>query len=167
MADAGSESTKKAPSRIVVGVDGSDSAKAALAWAAGQALLTGASLQVVICWEIPSTYGWATPLPEDLDFEADARKVLTQTVAEIVGPEESERLKLTLSIVEGHPAAVLLRESKGAALAVVGSRGHGSFSGMLLGSVGLHLATHAPCPVVIVRDGAELPARPEESDFRP
>ncbi|MHB1508346.1 MAG: universal stress protein [Acidimicrobiales bacterium] len=167
MADAGSASTEKAPSRIVVGVDGSDSAKAALAWAAGQALLTGASLQVVISWEIPSTYGWATPLPEDLDFEADARKVLTETVAEVVGSEESERLELTLSIVEGHPAAVLLREAKGSALVVVGSRGHGSFSGMLLGSVGLHLATHASCPVVIVRDGAEMAARPEDSDLLP
>ncbi|MDA8266202.1 MAG: universal stress protein [Actinomycetota bacterium] len=167
MAGAGSEIRGEAPSGIVVGVDGSDSAKAALAWAVRQALLTGASLQVVISWEIPTTYGWVTPLPEDLDFEADARRIVTATVAEVVGSEEPGNLDLTLSIVEGHPAAVLLRESQQAALVVVGSRGHGSFSGMLLGSVGLHLATHAHCPVVIVRDGEELLARQEESDFRP
>lgn len=153
MAEITGDLAEHAPGRIVVGVDGSESANVALAWAARQAKLTGSPLQVVTTWEVPATYGWAVPLPEDLDFEADSRTVLTEAVNKVLGAEASTELDLSLSIVEGHPAAVLLREAEDASLVVVGSRGHGSFSGMLLGSVGLHLATHAKCPVVIVRDG--------------
>lgn len=159
MAEATRGDSEHTPTRIVVGIDGSDASKAALAWAARQARLTGAPLQVVITWELPATYGWAAPLPEGLDFEADARGVATEAVAEVIGPDATSQLDLTLSIIEGHPAAVLLRESHDAALVVVGSRGHGSFTGMLLGSVGQHLVAHAACPVVIVRDAkAAVPA---------
>jgi nucleotide-binding universal stress UspA family protein len=53
---------------------------------------------------------------------------------------------------EGHPAQVLLDAGETAELLVVGNRGHGGFSGMLLGSVSQYLVTHAHCPVVVVRD---------------
>jgi nucleotide-binding universal stress UspA family protein len=55
--------------------------------------------------------------------------------------------------VEGHLASVLTEQSKNASLIVVGSRGHGEFAGMLLGSVSEFLATHARCPVLVVREG--------------
>jgi len=155
MADASVEQPDNDPSRIVVGIDGSESSKRALAWAANEATIRGVPLEVVITWELPTTYGWAAPLPEDLDFEADSRRVAEDAVKEVIGPDAESRLDLTISIVEGHPAAVLLREGETAALVVVGSRGYGSFAGMLLGSVGQHLTAHAKCPVVIVRDGSE------------
>jgi nucleotide-binding universal stress UspA family protein len=56
-----------------------------------------------------------------------------------------------LKVTEGHPAFVLTDAARGAALLVVGSRGHGAFAGMLLGSVSEYCAAHAPCPVVVVR----------------
>jgi nucleotide-binding universal stress UspA family protein len=138
--------------RIVVGIDGSDSSKSALTWAAQQSKLTGQPLQVIITWEMPTTYGWAAPLPEGFDLEGDAREAASAEVAEVLGAEAAT-LDLTVDVIEGHPATVLLHESEDAALLVVGSRGHGAFAGMLLGSVGQHLAGHAACPVVIMRDG--------------
>ncbi|MFZ0172184.1 MAG: universal stress protein [Acidimicrobiales bacterium] len=153
MSDISGGETRQRPPRIVVGIDGSESSKAALAWAVHQARTTGAPLQVLITWELPTTYGWAAPLPDGLDFEADARGVVNEAIEEVIGPESASQLDLTVSIIEGHPAAVLLHESKDAGLIVVGSRGHGAFAGMLLGSVGQHLAAHAACPVVIIRDG--------------
>jgi nucleotide-binding universal stress UspA family protein len=143
--------------RIVVGVDGSPQSKVALAWAARQAKLTGAPLRVVISWELPTTYGWAAPLPEGLDFEKDSEGVVNDEVATVIGPDAASQLDLSVEVVEGHPAAVLLHESESAALVVVGSRGHGAFAGMLLGSVGQHLAAHAHCPVMIIRDGKAAP----------
>lgn len=139
--------------RIVVGVDGSEPSKRALAWAARQAKLTSLPLEVLITWELPATYGWAAPLPEGMDLEADSRAVVAETIAEVVGLEAAGHLDLTVTVIEGHPAPVLLKESETAGLVVVGCRGHGSFTGMLLGSVGQHLAAHSHCPVVIVRDG--------------
>ena len=56
-------------------------------------------------------------------------------------------------VVYGHAADVLVRAAEGADLLVVGSRGHGGFAGMLLGSISQHCVQHAPCPVLILRDG--------------
>ena len=148
-------SRSASPDRIVVGVDGSPQSKLALAWAARQAKLTNVPLEVVIAWELPTTYGWAAPLPEGLDFEKDSEGVVNDEVTSVIGPEAASQLHLSVRVVEGHPAAVLLHESQTASLVVVGSRGHGAFAGMLLGSVGQHLAAHAHCPVMIIRDGKE------------
>ena len=56
------------------------------------------------------------------------------------------------SVIEGHPAPLLVKASSGADLLVVGSRGHGEFAGMLLGSVSEHCVTNAHCPVLVLRD---------------
>ena len=63
-----------APGRIVAGVDGSPSSLDALSWAARQAHLTGSSLEVVMTWEWPSSYGWAAPIPDDFDPEDEVRQ---------------------------------------------------------------------------------------------
>lgn len=133
---------------IVVGVDTSESSKDALLWAAQQAQLTGASLRVVMAWEIPTMAFWA-PLPEGLDLSKDARDALEETIREALGPDP--KVPITTVVAEGHPAPVLLEQSRDAELLVVGSRGHGEFTGMLLGSVSEHCVAHAPCPVVVVR----------------
>lgn len=135
--------------RIVVGVDGSEPSREALRWAVRQASLTGATVDAVMTWEYPTVYGWA-PTTIDVDLEGAARTELAKTVDEALGDTSAVRQK----VVEGNAATVLLSESKGAELLVVGNRGHGGFTEALLGSVGQHVTQHATCPVVIVRDGA-------------
>jgi len=93
------------PPMIVVGVDGSEASKRALRWAADQAKLIGAELKVVTTWEYPPTLGWAPPYPSDFDPDADARKALSATVAEVLGADPG--LVMHLTVVEGHPAYVL------------------------------------------------------------
>lgn len=136
--------------RIVVGVDGSLSAKRALQWAAEQAKRTGALLMVVTVANFPSTYGWAPPVPDEFDRNAELNARLDNEVKEIVG--EDSGVTVLKEVLAGHPAAVLTELSKRSSLVVLGSRGRGAFVGMLLGSVGLHVASQAHCPVVIVRD---------------
>ena len=144
------------PSRIVVGIDGSEHSKVALAWAAREATVTGAPLTVVTTWEFPNSYGYPVPWLEGVDFAADAKTVLDETVTAVLGA--SPTIELTREVVQGHAALVLEDLSKTSGLLVVGSRGHGEFAGMLLGSVSEFLATHARCPVVIIRDDGDHPA---------
>ena len=136
--------TQTAGPVIVVGVDGSPSSKDALRWAARYAELTGAAVHALIAWQLPEIYGY-TPR----DFEGDARQTLTRAIEDALGPGASG--KLTLHVVEASPAAALIGMCRDAQLLVVGSRGHGAFTGMLLGSVSQHCVQHACCPVVVVR----------------
>lgn len=135
--------------RIVVGIDGSPSSLDALAWAARQADLTGSRLEIVMTWELPSSYGWAVPVPTDFNPEEDVRKALESAVEQV----RTEHPDLTIDprVVSGHPAPILVEASKGADLLVVGSRGHGEFVGMLIGSVSEHCATNGHCPVLVHR----------------
>jgi nucleotide-binding universal stress UspA family protein len=135
--------------RIVVGVDGSPCSLEALAWAARQAERTGDRLEVVETWRWPTTYGWAVPVPDDYDPETEVRRQLESVVEGVRA--EHPGVQVDVKVVEGHPAPVLVEESKGADLLVVGSRGHGEFVGMLLGSVSEYCAAHAGCPVVVHR----------------
>lgn len=135
--------------RIVVGIDGSPSSLDALAWAARQADLTGSILEIVMTWEWPSSYGWAVPVPNDFDPEEDVRKSLESAVERV--RTEHPALTIDSRLVSGHPAPILVEASKGADLLVVGSRGHGEFVGMLIGSVSEHCATNGHCPVLVHR----------------
>jgi nucleotide-binding universal stress UspA family protein len=137
--------------RIVVGVDGSASSLAALDWAARQAEFTGSSLELVMAWEWPTTYGAPFAFATDWNPAADAGKVLDDAVATVRAAHPSVDIHST--VVEGHPALALVRASKGAQLLVVGCRGHGEFAGMLLGSVSEHCVTNSHCPVLVLRDG--------------
>jgi nucleotide-binding universal stress UspA family protein len=139
------ESEKKA--RVVVGVDGSASSLEAVGWAGDYAASTGASIELVAAWAWPQSYGWAIPLPEGFDPAADARRVLSESSASL--REGHPALSVKTTAVEGHPAQVLVEISRGASLLVVGSRGHGEFSGMLIGSVSEFCAARAHCPVLI------------------
>ena len=137
--------------RIVVGVDGSDPSKAALAWAVRQGRLTGATVEAVIAWELPVNYGTPAPLmPPPTDFEKAAREVITLAIADVTAPDE--QVTIRPKVVEGNAPRILLDASAGADLLVVGSRGHGGFVEALLGSVGQHCVHHATCPVVVIRD---------------
>ncbi len=134
--------------RIVVGIDGSECSLTALHWAAQQAHLTGSSLEVVMSWERPQ-WGSGFILPDNYDPASDAHKMLEDAIQKVRGA--FSEVKFTPEVVEGHPAPALVEAARGADLLVVGSRGHGEFSGMLLGSVSQYCAHHVSCPITIVR----------------
>ena len=136
--------------RIVVGTDGSPTSIAALDWAVNQAELTGAILEVITTWEWPSSYGWSA-VPDNYKPAEDFEELLAKVMAPI--RQAHPDLSIHATVVEGHPAPLLVKASRGADLLVVGSRGHGEFAGMLLGSVSEHCVTNAHCPVLVLRDG--------------
>jgi nucleotide-binding universal stress UspA family protein len=138
--------------RIVVGVDGSASSKAALSWAIRQAELTGAIVDAVIAWHYPNAIGYTAVVGDDANYEELAAEVVTDTISEVSGA--GAPVEIRPRAVEGGAAEVLLAASAGAELLVVGSRGHGGFAEALLGSVSQHIVHHAMCPVVVLRDPA-------------
>jgi nucleotide-binding universal stress UspA family protein len=141
--------------QIVVGIDGSDESKAAFRWALEEARLRKASVRAVHAWHDPYTLAPGYGLPEDFEFPAlqkAAQERLAATVDELVG--ENPDVTIEQLVLEGRPASILVEAAEDADLLVVGSRGHGGFAGLLLGSVSQQCAHHATCPVVIVRRGA-------------
>jgi nucleotide-binding universal stress UspA family protein len=140
---------------IVVGVDGSDISRKALDWAYEEAAHHGASLTVVTTWHppaMPMTPPYGNLPPEDYGDQPrkEALELLDRFTSELV-PKDPV-VDIRTSVEEGkNPSKVLIERSKEADLVVVGSRGHGGFAGMLLGSVSQHLVAHAECPVVVVR----------------
>ncbi|MEV7598076.1 universal stress protein [Kitasatospora sp. NPDC089797] len=140
--------------RIVVGVDGSPASEQALRWAVDYAKAVGGTVDAVAAWEYPAFYGWGgTAAPGDQSFNPEelAGRTLAESVAKVLGADPGVRV--VENVLPGNAAGVLLQAAKGAALLVVGSRGLGGFSGVLLGSVSRHVTEHAPCPVVVVREG--------------
>ena len=139
--------------RIVVGVDGSQASEQALAWAARQAELTGASVEAVIAWHYPVVIGGMPYAPlavlEESDFGRFAATTLSNAISAAVGNDAP--VKISSTVRHGNAAQVLLDAADGADLLVVGSRGHGGFTQALLGSVSQHCVHHSPCPVVIIR----------------
>ena len=136
--------------KIVVGVDGSDHAQRALQWAATEARLRGTALVAVHAWHIPATaYSTFTVPLVDSDALQRAAEDTLRAATEAVAARETG-VVLERRVVEGPAAQALLTEADDAALLVVGSRGHGGFAGLLLGSVSQQVVHHARCPVVIV-----------------
>lgn len=152
--------------RIVAGVDGSGGSQRALLWAAEEATLRGASLEVVHTYEHHlawRTYGAdesmsaaaVEAIRQEIDAAAreaakHAQGLVDRMVEGLDGPEATG-----IAIESSHPAEALVEHSKGADLLVVGSRGRGDFKSLLLGSVSQQCAHHAECPVVIIRSKPE------------
>lgn len=97
------------------------------------------------------------------DPEEDAKKVLAATVRDVFG--EHPPLGMLLTVREGNPAEVLIEASRSALLLVVGSRGHGGFAGLLLGSVSAACSEHAKCPVVVLHGDTPPPDLPDLPDL--
>lgn len=132
---------------IVVGVDGSEGSKHALAWATAEAEHHGARLRAVMAWlPMMPGLGAGTSVASGPGF--NQQQFAAQRLQEILSEAGSDAERVT---VEGRAAKVLIEESADADLLVVGSRGHGGFAGMLLGSVSQHVSTHGDCPVVVIR----------------
>ena len=149
---------KAAPGRIVVGVDGSPSSKEALRWAVAQSRLTGQPVDAVMSWDYPVDYAIGPVIT--FEWAGNASLALENAVNEVVHGEDARRI--AQHVERGHAAHVLLDAAADAALLVVGSRGHGGFTGLLLGSVSQQVVTHAACPVGVVRAHAAA-AKPAEA----
>lgn len=143
------------PHRIVVGVDGSETSRHALRWAAEEARAREQELHVVHAWDVAGLGAGVGVTPgrratRDPEGQRDAaEKLLAGILAEELGGNPPPSVRTSLG--RGGAASVLLEAARGAALLVVGSRGLGGFAGLLLGSVSTKMANHSPCPVVIVR----------------
>jgi nucleotide-binding universal stress UspA family protein len=140
--------------KIVAGIDGSPSSLAALEWAARQADLTGSTLVVVAGWRLPGTYA-AAGITDDYDPAAEMQTVLDHSLRAI--QHRHRTLRTTGQLIYGYPGPALVDASRDADLLVVGSRGHGEFTDILLGSVGMHCVTHAHCPVLVYRSDRDKP----------
>lgn len=144
-------------SKIIVGIDGSQQSTEALRWALDYA---SSEDQIVAthAWQIPPMSGFEFPAYNPADVELYAHELVEQVVSETV-PESADGPKITTSVHHGHPGRVLIDESAGADLVIVGSRGFGGFRGLLLGSVSTYVVHHAICPVVVIpHDGQEPPS---------
>lgn len=134
---------------VTVGVDGSDESREALRWAAEYARARRCGLQVIGAWQHPvSYYGYAVALQDD-DLGKETEKLVRDAVADVLG--DAPDVPVDVRIMTGPAAHLLVALSEESDLLVVGSRGHGAFAGMMLGSVSNYCVHHAACPVVVVR----------------
>lgn len=136
--------------RILVGIDGSAPATQALRWAIDHAEPDDVVV-AIYAWHIPPAESLEAPIYNPADIEVDARKLVGRVVAEVVGDRENGPT-IETDVRHGHSGHLLIEASDDADLLVVGSRGHGGFVGLLLGSVSTYVVHHARCPVVVVPD---------------
>jgi nucleotide-binding universal stress UspA family protein len=144
------EDVTREPGYFVVGVDGSARSAAAVDLAFEEAALRGAALRAVYVWQ-PGLLG----VLDDHAARQECRRLLHETVAARRAPYPE--VELHQELVSGHPVKALTEASAHALGLVVGTRGHGGFTGMLLGSVSQGVLHHAHCPVITV---PHLPAHP-------
>ena len=140
---------------IVVGVDGSDHSRHALAWAMREASLRQVPLEVVMVHPNPvrpatEIYWGIRPLPENSFDPELARSALQQFVGQVASEIDGTVPEATVTVVTGDTAEELVNASHGADLVVLGSRGSGGFARLLMGSVSSQVSHHATCPVVII-----------------
>ena len=137
---------------IVVGVDGSPNSRTALTWAAAEAADHGADLVVINVWEhtlLPP----AGSVSVSERYVADPSQRTSEDLVNVIKEELGENPPVLVQpqVKQGNPAKVLIDQSENADLLVVGTRGHGGFRGLVLGSVSQHVAAYANCPVTVVR----------------
>ncbi|MDQ0735086.1 universal stress protein [Arthrobacter agilis] len=137
---------------VIVGYDGSDGSRLAVQWAAHHAAATGLGLVVVHCWVWPFFTQDLGPVPTVKD--SGLRSAAQRIAAEGLGLARQAEPDVDTSerLIVGFPSEVLTRLSVEASLLVTGTRGLGGFAGLLIGSVSLHLAAAASCPIAVIRD---------------
>jgi nucleotide-binding universal stress UspA family protein len=146
------ESIVSAWKTVVVGVDGSPGSRKALTWAATEAAEHGAELVVLNVWEhtLPPPTGSVSVSERFVpDSSQRTAEQLVSEIKEVLGDDPPVVVQPTVK--QGSPAKVLIEQSADADLLVVGTRGHGGFRGLVLGSVSQHVAGYAHCSVTIVR----------------
>ena len=143
--------------RVLVGVDGSAPARAALEFAAGEARMRDAVLVAVMAVQLPD-YAWIDPYgtrASEEDTLQRARERLDRTLAAV----DTDGLLLDPVVTAVPAPQALVDRSADCDLLVVGSRGHGGFRGLVMGSVSMHCVLHAHCPVTVVHP-APQPEQP-------
>jgi len=136
---------------IVVGVDGSGHSRKALERAAAEAAAHHAPLTVLVIHQaVRDVYGSASHYPEDDANTAKAREAAQAETDEVVAGLDAKPTSVTVTGVHGLPADELVKASQGADMLVLGRRGMGGFSRLLMGSVSSQVAAHAQCAVLIV-----------------
>jgi nucleotide-binding universal stress UspA family protein len=139
---------------VVVGIDGSENSLDALRFAAREATLRDEVLHVVGTYTTPiMSTGYELAVPDPDDLEAAARTTLEASVDTVRSEGLLDDVDVEVVAIEGHAGERLMTASEDATLLVVGSRGHGGFMGLLLGSVTTYVVNHPVCPVVVVRHG--------------
>ncbi|MFO7279202.1 MAG: universal stress protein [Thermoanaerobacterales bacterium] len=145
--------------RIVVGVDDSEQAQAALRWALEEGALRGATVEVVHVWTPPVSalpFGATLVIPVDeAAIDAAARAEVDRIVDEALAAIDAAPPEVLRTVLPGSPAATLIEVAEGADLLVVGSHGRSGLSRLMLGSVAASCVNHAPCPVVVLRHPPE------------
>lgn len=162
-ADGPQEST-----RIVVGIDASQGSTNALLWALGEARARKIPIHAILAWQyrppwvdpglgsmFPLGYQPQSGAPQDASAEAIAAvdDLLDAAIRRATASDPgaaADPVPMTRETVEGHPAQVLLESVGENDVLVVGSRGHGGFVGVMLGSISQHVVSHSLCPVVVV-----------------
>jgi nucleotide-binding universal stress UspA family protein len=140
--------------RVVVGIDGSELSVDATKVAFEEASLRRAGLTLLHAWNTPSYPNSGIALPDRLDLEeahSDELRAMAETVAGL--GEKYPDVHVEQRLRQGRPAKALAEASRGAELVVVGSRGHGGFASLVLGSTSRSLLHHTFAPVLIVRPG--------------
>ncbi|APT87822.1 MULTISPECIES: universal stress protein [Corynebacterium] len=138
---------------VVVAVDGSDASKNAVRWAANTALKRGIPLRIAASYTMPQfLYAEGMVPPKELFDDLQAETLEKIDEARAVAHEIAPEIKIGHTVAEGSPIDMLLEMSKDVTMIVMGSRGMGGLSGMVMGSVSASVVAHASCPVVVVRE---------------
>ncbi|NLZ57426.1 MAG: universal stress protein [Corynebacterium sp.] len=142
---------------VVVAVDGSDASKQAVRWAANTANKRGIPLRLASSYTMPQfLYAEGMVPPQELFDDLQAESLEKIDEARAIAHEVAPEIKIGHTIAEGSPIDMLLEMSKSATMIVMGSRGLGGLSGMVLGSVSGAVVSHASCPVVVVREDSAV-----------
>ncbi|GAB3120781.1 universal stress protein [Glaciibacter psychrotolerans] len=147
---------------IVVGVDGSESSIAAVRWGARLASALNVNLEVVAVWPYPAISPGSFYSSEVWPPENDADKILTDVIATVFGDDPPPSVRTITR--PGPVAPALIKQSTGADMLIVGSRGRGGFVGLILGSVSATVAEHARCAVLVVHGDAAVTHAPEHTE---
>lgn len=143
---------------IVAGFDGSEHSQAALNWAMDEARQRNGRLHLITAWNKPPMAWYPAVLETaagEIAAEESPEKIAGTLQADALKSAADGAVAATGQVVRSDsPASVILDAAQDADLVVVGSRGHGGFSGLHLGSVTTQVINHAPCPVLVVRPKA-------------
>lgn len=150
---------------VIVAVDGSPASESAVRWAANTAMKRGIPLRLAASYTMPQfLYAEGMIPPQELFDDLQRETIAKVDAAREIALEVAPDLKIGHAVAEGSPIDMLLEMSKDATMIVMGSRGLGGLSGMVLGSVSGAVVSHASCPVVVVREDNSVT---EENKYGP
>ena len=152
--------------KIVVGVEGSGGAKAALKWAIQEAKFRHATVVVATAYSptyVPVSPDFSYVPVENFNIEAEVERMQMEVAEEVIADSKADKVEIVYERRKGSPVDTLIAIAEDADMLVVGSRGRGGFRGLMLGSVSQQIASHGTCPVVIVRPDLNVDSIEDEA----